>query len=130
MFASDDDYNLCQRVAVANSSTAAVYVDLNLRTDRHELLILSSAGDTFALAMAHPQRLGTDGDPDLRGMFAAPADVPSVEWVELAAQATVLGAKGYVLNGYGKYLRVTPPGGGATAAATVLYRPLPSTSES
>ena len=130
MFASDDDYNLNQRVPIAASATDPVYVPLNLRTDRHELLVLSAVTDTFDLAMAHPQRLGVDDVANLRGQFPDPATLDETEWVALDAMPTVDGKKGYVLTGYGKFLRVTPPGGGATGAAVVLYRPLPSTSES
>ena len=121
MFASDDDYDLQQRVAVASGQTDPAYVTLNLRTDRHEILVLSAVTDTFALAIAHPAR-------DVERALPQAAALGATEWVAPAAQTTVQGVRQYVISGYGKYLRLTPPGGGTTGVATIVYRPLPPTS--
>jgi len=93
------------------------YITLDPSTDRHQLEIYCAAalgGAGLAVDVGTPASQAT-----------AAASVAAADWVpEVATTVSVR----RVVVAHAKYLRVTPPGGGAMGQIVrIAYQPLPST---
>ena len=125
MFSNDADYRISDRIALANGRTDPLYVRLSTRTDRHQFMLQGTTSDACAITVAHPDS-GSSGPLD----FADPSTLGASEWVKPPGYATntITVGQGYTVSFYGKYAKLAMPGGGLTADALLVYRPVPPTS--
>lgn len=121
-FLGQSDNGLQTRTTLPNASTAAVVLDMSVRTDRHQLVLMSSSTQSLDVEIANPEPL-TSGD------FPAASALAATEWVapEGTPPLTLDTPQAKVLTIVGRYLRLTPNGGALTADVIAAYRPLPPT---